>query len=78
MSVPLQEILDSELANGNKVTEISSWPPKCHLLVILKKPFHKSYLPSPNVEYLVVNDIRYWKAEYRYKGGKECLACGFG
>jgi hypothetical protein len=78
MSPPLQSILDAELARGNEVVDVSDWPPKCHLLVILKMPFQRSYLPLVDVEYQDINDTHYWKAEYRYKGGLQCLACRFG
>ena len=78
MAPPLQSILDAELARGNKVIEVADWPPKCHLLVILALPFQRSYLPLEDVEYQDVNDTHYWKAEYRYRGGLQCLACKFG
>jgi hypothetical protein len=73
----LQGILDAELAHGNEISEVTDWPPVCELLVILRKPFHESYLPLANVEYAHINDSHYWKAEYRVMGGKQTLACGF-
>lgn len=78
MAPPLQSILEAELARGNEVVEVADWPPKCQLLVILKIPFQKSYLPLPEVEYADINDSHYWKAEYNFKGGLQCLACRFG
>ena len=74
---PLQSILDAELARGNEIAEITDWPPVCHLLVILRKPFHDSY-SLPDVEYEQINDSHYWQAEYRFMGGKQTLACRFG
>ncbi|MDR7222059.1 hypothetical protein [Aminobacter aminovorans] len=47
------------------------------LFVMLARPFRKKYVMSADVEYAVVNDPRHWKAEYRYRNGEECLACGF-
>jgi len=77
MASPLQAILDAELAGGNEVAEVSAWPPKCQLLVILRHPFQTSYAGSEEVEFASINDTHYWKAEYRYKGGLQTLACGF-
>lgn len=77
MASPLQAILEAELASGNEVGEVSAWPPKCELLVILRHPFQRSYSTSEEVEFAMINDSHYWKAEYRYKDGVETLACGF-
>ena len=78
MATPLQAILEKELASGNTISEVSAWPPKCSLLVILRRPFSGGHPGHPDVEYAEINDSHYWKAEYRYKGGIEALACGFG
>ena len=77
MAAPLQKILEAELAAGNEVKEVSSWPPKCALLVILRRPFSQAYAQNSDVEFAAINDTHYWKAEYRYKGGVQTLACGF-
>ena len=77
MAPPLQSILMSELARGNSILSVGDWPPKCRLLVNLARPFRKKYALAADVEYEAINDPHYWKAEYRYKGGLECLACGF-
>lgn len=77
MAPPLQEILDAELRRGNVVVEVADWPPTCHLLVILKRSFHKTYDVQEDVTYRDVEDRHYWKAEYSYKNGFQCLACGF-
>lgn len=77
MAAPLQRILDAELAAGNEVTEVSAWPPKCALLVILRRPFSQTYAEDNNVEFSETNDSHYWKAEYQFKGGLQTLACGF-
>jgi hypothetical protein len=77
MASPLQAILTAELASGNEVGEVSAWPPKCQLLVILRHPFQRSYATSEEVEFASINDSHYWKAEYRYKNGVQTLACGF-
>jgi len=74
----LQSILDAELARGNEIDEVSCWPPKCSLLVILKRPFGKSYLPLSHVEFASINDTHYWKEEYRFKGGIQTIACKSG
>ena len=77
MAPALQAILSSELARGNTIREISEWPPKCRLFVLLDRPFKKKYALSPDISYEELNDPHYWKAEYAYKDGTECLACGF-
>ena len=77
MAEPLHVILSRELAAGNEIAEISAWPPKCSLLVILKHAFRSPRHTGPEVELVEVNDPHYWKAEYRYRGGDQVLACGF-
>jgi hypothetical protein len=79
MARPLQEILEAELVAGNTIAEVSSWPPKCGLLVILRRPFARAYELTPDLEFAEINDTHYWKSEYRYKGGVQvqALACRF-
>lgn len=77
MVPPLQAILMSELSRGNSILSVGDWPPDCHLFVMLARPFKKKYATVADVEYDAVNDPHYWKAEYRYRNGLECLACGF-
>ncbi len=77
LAAPLQSILDAELARGNTVIEVVNWSPKCELLVILRRPFHHSYLPLPDVEFVEINDRHYWKSEYNYQGGRQVIACSF-
>lgn len=77
MSASLQRILESELARGNTIAEVSAWPPKCRLLVLLKKPFFTLYETPGEIEYAAIDDRHYWKSEYRLNGGEEVLACGF-
>ena len=77
MAPPLQAILDAELARGNTISEVGAWPPKCRLLVQLRRPFYTRYETPPEIEYEHINDPHYWKSEYRFRGGEEVLACGF-
>lgn len=77
MAAPLQAILEAELEAGNEVEEVSSWLPKCSLLVILRRPFREAHPQSFDVQFVEVNDPHYWKAEYRYRGGSQVLACRF-
>ena len=77
MASPMQAILMSELSRGNSILSVGDWPPGCRLFVMLARPFRKKYAMSGDVEYALVNDPHYWKAEYRYRNGLECLACGF-
>jgi hypothetical protein len=77
MAPPLQEILDAELTRGNVVVEVADWPPKCRLLVVLKRPFHRAYDLHGDVTCRGVNDPHQWKADYMFRDGIELLACGF-
>ncbi len=75
MEPPLQTILEAELAKGNEMKEVSSWPPKCKLLVILKYRFAGFYEVSEEVEFRTLNDPYYWYSEYNLRGGIQTLAC---
>jgi hypothetical protein len=75
MAEPLEKILSEELAAGNAIAEVSEWPPKCQLLVILRYPFRRKYGTSEDVTFAKINDPHYWLAEYRYQGGLQTLAC---
>ena len=77
MITELQSILEAELSAGNEISEDTCWPPICERLVILRYPFKAKHAPSENVEYVEINDSHYWKAEYRYRGGRQTLACKF-
>jgi hypothetical protein len=72
-SAPLQSILDSELARGNRVRDAGPWPP-CPLLVLLDRPFARRH-SGPGFEKL--NDPHYWLASYTDPVTGEVLACGF-
>lgn len=39
MASPLQTIHEAELLAWNRIVEVTAWPPKCELLVILAKNF---------------------------------------
>jgi hypothetical protein len=78
LAAPLRRILDAELAIGNAIQEISSWPPKCQLLISLKYPFRQAYEVEKDVTFLELNDLHYWKSEYHYLQGVQTLVCGFG
>jgi hypothetical protein len=77
MAASLQAILDAELVAGNVVAEVSDWPPKCELFVLLRRPFARRYAADGGLQFAEVNDSHYWKAEYRFDGGVQVLACGF-
>ena len=71
-SKALNEILEGELALGNTISEVSSWPPKCQKLVILAQPFHKVYRRD-GVSAFETADRHYWAFEYSHRD--ETLAC---
>lgn len=75
MAAPLQRLLDAELQAGNRIAEVSSWPPKCRLLIILEHRFRNVEIALSDVTFHELHDPHYWRAEYRYGGGIEVLAC---
>lgn len=77
MALPLQTILDAELVAGNRIVEVTAWPPKCELLVILARNFLSKSTLAADVSFHEIDDSHYWKAEFRYKGGVQVLACRF-
>lgn len=77
MALPLQTILDAELAAGNRIVEVTAWPPKCELLVILARNFLTKSTLAADVSLHQIDDSHYWRAELRYKGGVQVLACRF-
>lgn len=72
----LNEILNEELAAGNKIAEDTNWPPDCEKLIILEYSFKKKY-PTEKLNYKVINDPHYWYSEYATLDGRECLACRY-
>ncbi|SHI88462.1 hypothetical protein SAMN02745146_1798 [Hymenobacter daecheongensis DSM 21074] len=80
LSLPLRQILSSELAVGNAVTEIivaPGWPPGCELFITLENKFSRHYATSPEVRFQLVDDCHYWFAEYAFQDGLQLLICGF-
>jgi hypothetical protein len=75
MAAPLQRLLDAEIRAGNRIAEVSSWPPKCKLLVILEHRFRTNDAVPSCVSFQELRSPHYWNAEYRYEGGVEVLAC---
>jgi hypothetical protein len=69
MALPLQTILDAELAAGNRIIEVTTWPPKCDLLVILARSFLTKSTLTDDLSFHQIDDSHFWKAELRYKGG---------
>ncbi|MAP94906.1 MAG: hypothetical protein CMK07_08145 [Ponticaulis sp.] len=69
-------VLETELAAGNQITEVSDWPPKCKKLVILMRRFSRAY-PDAALTYQELNDPHYWFADYMVGDGEEVLACRF-
>lgn len=58
---------------GNVIAEVSSWPPKCRLLVILEQRFKAKETIPAEVTFHELNSPHYWRAEYRYESGTEVL-----
>lgn len=76
----LKEILEKELAAGNKIGEIyeGDWPQKGALMIFLSKPFKTPIQRNiPNIRYNLTNDPHYWKAEYTDIINNIYLCCSF-
>ena len=77
ISHSIKVILNSEIAQGNRVVESSKgWPEKESTLIILEKPFHEKYRID-NLEYRDINDPHYWKEAYNDKNNMQTIACRF-
>ena len=75
LAPPLRAILDAELAAGNSISEVAKWSPTCALFVLLGSPFRTGPHTGLDLEYRILNDPHYWKADYMYRNGEQCLAC---
>ncbi len=80
LPICLQVILKEETKAGNEIVEISKgdWPEKNATFIFLKKPFLTPIRHNlPNVEYRLINDPHYWKAEYHHQQSNVLLCCKF-
>ncbi len=80
LSRSLKNIFDKEIVAGNEVVEtyIGDWPYQDTTMVFLKKPFLTPIQRSiPGVEYRLINDPHYWKAQYHDLESKTLLCCKF-
>jgi hypothetical protein len=75
MVAPLQRLLEAEIRAGNRIVEVSSWPAKCRLLVILEGRLRTNEAVPLGVTFHELQSPHYWHAEFRYEGGIEVLAC---
>jgi hypothetical protein len=75
----LGALLEAELAAGNAIVECQSGLYGTEaVLVLLKSQFRTRPATLPvGVEYRLVNDPHWWKAEYFHAPTKHCVACGF-
>jgi len=72
MAAPLQRLLNAEHQAGNRIAEVSSWRRKCSLV---EHRFRNLETVSCDVTFHELHGSHYWRAEYRYEGGAEVLAC---
>lgn len=76
-SKTLKVILDEEIKLGNHIAETSKgWSQDDTVIVFLDKPFKKQY-HIENIEYRIIDDPHYWKAEYYDSSKNHVLACKF-
>lgn len=73
MALPLQTILEAELLAGNRIVEVTAWPPKCELLVILARNFLSKSTLAADVSFHQIDDSHYWKSEFATRGACKCL-----
>ena len=76
----LREILDLELAAGNRIRETweGGWPHVGVVAVSLSRPFLSPIRrSSARLEFRDVDDPHYWKAEYYDAAANQLLVCGF-
>jgi hypothetical protein len=75
----LRALAEAELSAGNAVVESrAGLYGNDAVLVLLRSEFRArpAILPA-GVEYRLVNDPHWWKAEYFHAATRHCLACGF-
>ncbi len=76
-SKSLSIILIAEIKLGNEIVETSKgWPTENTIIVFLKMPFFGMY-EIEKIDYCNIDDIHYWKAEYRDTLTNHVLACKF-
>jgi len=76
----LKEILERELSAGNEIRETyeGDWPQEGSVMVFLSKPFKTPIQRDlPDIEYTLVNDPHYWKAQYLDTTTNVYLCCKF-
>lgn len=79
----LKDILELELAAGNKVVETyeskdSAFPMPNATMIFLEKPFKTPIQKDVGkIEYRDINDPHYWKAEYFDEENRQFLCCKF-
>ena len=77
---PLREILEKELVAGNEIKETwhGDWPYEGVVVINLKKPFLTPVEKNlPGVDFFILNDVHYWKAEYYDRKNSTMLICSF-
>ena len=77
---PLKGMLETELKAGNRISGIEegNYPRPGGRMIFLERSFQTSTQKNlPGVEYRLVNDPHYWKAEYVDEKNNLCLCCGF-
>jgi hypothetical protein len=78
LSGPIKEILASELAAGNQISQASDDWPTDKANIVLKERFAKDYRPLyPNLKYTFDNDPHYWRDAYLDRENQEFIAVKF-
>lgn len=72
----LRTMLETELAAGNEVAEVSQdWPDPDSVFVRLRQPFRTRHEPLPDgIVYSEPNDPHWWTADYSSQGPRHMLA----
>jgi hypothetical protein len=75
----LRGLLAEELTAGNRIADCGPSPHNPRgVLVLLAADFkHRPAVPPPDVDYVVINDPQWWKAEYVHRPSGHVLAARF-
>ena len=76
----LNDILELEIKAGNTITETyeGDWPFQNSIMIFLRRPFLTPIQRDlEDIQFRIVNDPHYWKAEYVDVKNNMHLCCGF-
>ena len=73
----IRQILQAELAQGNRIAEVhEGWPTPTSTIILLSQPFQEKY-SIQGLTHIEINDPHYWKEEYQDVTFQQTIACKF-